>query len=261
MMRIRILLAMLLLLVAVLTLTTGCDEKASTSTLTTAPQESVVVPPFQLNGTRDVSFVNCVRIVANVVVQKTGPLTDRQLIEIAGQIVDDITKSKSVNAIGVFFWYSESTVGQQAAVASVDWAPSGQWDKADTVSTGSYSRHSYRVDFNNTEEIPPSKPVVTEKQVELSETQRKSIHYETWELVYKAGAQAEAAYPLPHPNDPGYTQAAFLEQSDKNYELKMRLEKQYLEELAARVGITYQDVKHLVSEGYEKSWPVPPFPD
>jgi len=162
MMRIRILLAMLLLLVAVLTLTTGCDEKASTSTPTTAPQESaavppsaapqesVAVPPFQLNGTRDVSFANCVRIVANVVLQKTGPLTDRQLIEIAGEIVDDITKSKSVNAIGVFFWYSESTVGQQAAAASVDWAPSGQWDKADTVSTGSYSRHSYRVDFNNT---------------------------------------------------------------------------------------------------------------
>lgn len=150
MMRLRMLLVMLLLLVAVLTLTTGCGEKGSTSTPTTKPQESVSIPSFQLNGTHDVSFANCVRIVADVVVQKTGPLTNRQLIEIARQIVADITTSKRVNAIGVFFWYSESTVGQQAAAASVDWAPSGQWDKADTMPTGSYSKHSYRVDFNNT---------------------------------------------------------------------------------------------------------------
>lgn len=111
------------------------------------------------------------------------------------------------------------------------------------------------------EEIPSSKPAVTEKQAELSEAQRKSIYYEIWELVRKARAQAEAAYPLPHPSDPGYTQEAFLEQSDKQFELQMRLEKQYLEELAARVGITYQDVRDLDVEGYEKSWPMPPFPD
>jgi len=152
MLRLRILLPMLFLLVAVLTLTAGCGEKGSTSTPTTKPQESVSVPPFQLNSTRDVSFANCVRIVADVVVQETEPLTDRQLIEIARRIVDNITTSKPVNAIGVFFWYSESSVGQQAAAASVDWAPSGQWDKADTMPTGNYSKHSYRVDFNNTQE-------------------------------------------------------------------------------------------------------------
>jgi hypothetical protein len=111
------------------------------------------------------------------------------------------------------------------------------------------------------EEIPPSEAAVTEKQAELSKAQRESIHYETWELVYKARAQAEATYPLPHPNDPGYTQAAFLEQNDKQFELQMKLEKQYLEELASRVGITYQDVRDLVGEGYEKAWPKPPFPD
>jgi hypothetical protein len=111
------------------------------------------------------------------------------------------------------------------------------------------------------EEIPSSEAVVTEKQAELSEAQRKAIHYETWKLVYKARAQAEATYPLPHPNDPGYTQAAFLEQSDKQFELQMKLEKQYLEELAARASITYQDVRDVVGEGYEKSWPKPPFPD
>lgn len=111
------------------------------------------------------------------------------------------------------------------------------------------------------EEIPSSEAVVAEKQVKLSEAQRKSIYYEIWELVHKARAQAEATYPLPHPNDPGYTQEAFLEQNDKQFELQMRLEKQYLEELAARVGITYQDVRDLDVEGFEKGWPKPPFPD
>jgi len=111
------------------------------------------------------------------------------------------------------------------------------------------------------EEIPPSKPAVTEKQAELSEAQRKAIYYEATELEYKAIVESEARYPLPHPNDPGYTQAAFLEQNDKQSELLNKLDKQYFESLAARVGITYQQVRDIFFEGSEKGWPKPPFPD
>ena len=110
------------------------------------------------------------------------------------------------------------------------------------------------------EEIPSSESAVTEKQAELSAARRKTIYYEATELLYKARTQAEATYPLPHPNDPGYTQEAFLEQSDKQDELERRLEKQYWEELAARASITYQDVRDIYFEGFEKGWPKPPYP-
>ena len=111
------------------------------------------------------------------------------------------------------------------------------------------------------EEIPSSESAVTEKQAELSVAQRKAIYYEATELQYKAIVESEARCPIPHPNDPGYTQEVALEQSYKQSDLLDKLEKQYWEELAARASITYQDVRDIHFEGYEKSWPKPPFPD
>jgi len=132
--------------------TTSGIGPSSTDTLpTTERQEPVLVPPFQLEGTRDASFADCVRIVADVLLQETGRLTDEQLVEIARQAVGSITELQSVNAIGVLFWYSKDAIGQEAAVASVDWAPYGQWGKANTVPTGSYSNHSYQVAYNTTQ--------------------------------------------------------------------------------------------------------------
>ena len=124
----------------------GPDTSADTER-----QEPLSVPPFQLEGTRDASFVDCVRIVADVLLQETGALTDEQLIEVARRVVADITELQAVNAIGVLFWYSQGAIGQQAAVASVDWAPYGQWSQASTFPTGNYSSHSYRVEYNSTQ--------------------------------------------------------------------------------------------------------------
>jgi len=111
------------------------------------------------------------------------------------------------------------------------------------------------------EEIPSSKAVVTEKQAELSEAQRKAVYYEATELQYKAIVESEARCPIPHPNDPGYTQEVALEQSYKQSDLLDKLEKQYFESVAARVGITYQQVRDICFEGHEKAWPTLPFPD
>lgn len=116
---------------------------------TTTSNKSVSVPYFHVESTRDVSLYRCVRIIADVVVQKTGRLTDEQLIEIAKMVVNDITSSKQVNAIGVFFYHSVDDIGL-GADASVVWAPHGQWGEAYTVPTGDYSEHAYRVDFNST---------------------------------------------------------------------------------------------------------------
>ena len=146
----------LLLLITVL-ITEGCSKTSSTSSPTATSNKgnlptvtsSVSIPPFQVDSTRDVSLYRCVRIIADVVVQKTGPLTDEQLLQIARIVVNDITSSKRVNAIGIFFYHSATDIGL-GADASVDWAPHGEWGEAYSVPTGDYSEHSYRVDFNNT---------------------------------------------------------------------------------------------------------------
>ena len=72
-------------------------------------------------------------------------LTDGQLIEIARQTVNDVVSSQAVNAITVAFWRPETIDDKKTPAASVDWAPDGEWDKAETVASGEYSTHSYAV--------------------------------------------------------------------------------------------------------------------
>ena len=142
-----------------LAMTGGCSKETSNSSPVTTPHKtglptatshtSVSVPPFQVYSTRDVSLYRCVRIIAEVVVQKTGRLTNEQLLRIAQIVVNDIISSKRVNAIGIFFYHSADDIGM-GADASVDWAPHGQWGEACIVPTGDYSEHSYSVDFNDT---------------------------------------------------------------------------------------------------------------
>jgi len=106
--------------------------------------------PYRIHGTRDVSMANCVRIVADIALGTSQHLDNAQLIDIAGQVVQTITATTSVNAIGVFFWKPGSNIGAESAAASVDWAPFGQWDRACDVSTGDYTKHTYQVVFSNT---------------------------------------------------------------------------------------------------------------
>ncbi len=108
------------------------------------------LPPFHLEDIRDVSVEAIVRLIADVVLERSGALTDSQLIEIARQTVNEVVSSRAVNAVTVAFWRPETIVDKKTPAASVDWAPDGEWDKADTVSPGDYSKHAYWVNANDT---------------------------------------------------------------------------------------------------------------
>jgi len=105
---------------------------------------------YSLDDIRDVSAGKCVRLIADVVLEGSGALTDGQLIEIARQTVNDVVSSQAVNAITVAFWRPETIDDKKTPAASVDWAPDGEWDKAETVAAGDYSTHSYWVNANDT---------------------------------------------------------------------------------------------------------------
>ena len=108
------------------------------------------LPSYHLDDIRDASADGCVRLIADVVLEGSGALTDGHLIEIARQTVNDLISSKAVNAITVAFWRPETIADKKTPAASVDWAPDGEWDKAETVVSGDYSSHSYWVNANDT---------------------------------------------------------------------------------------------------------------
>jgi len=190
-------------------------------------QEEVSVPAFHLHGTRDVSFSVCVRLVADVVLQKEEALSDEQLIHIAQQVVNSIISTKRVNAISVAFWGPESSIGQGLAAAVVEWAPEGLWEKADTVKSGDYSKHRFRVYVNRTAEL------ATSPTVSLDLATRKEIYYNLVAL--------QDRIPI---DDPQY--------SEKNADAFRIIAEQY--------GISIEEVHEIAMEGIRKAWPLPPSP-
>ena len=185
---------------------------------------------YNLHGTRDVSFGSCVRIVADVVLREEQPLSNTDLVTVAQNVVRSIVANKRVNAIVVFFWGPESGVGQGgSAAASVDWAPAGQWDKADTVVTGDYSHNRYSVQFNRTEEALTPSPV----EGSLSLSKQRQAFYDLVRL--------QDSIPL---SDPRYSERAA----------------EVLGTIAARYGITEAEMKEIDYEGIRKGWPMPPPP-
>ena len=66
---------------------------------------------------------------------------------------------------------------------------------------------------------------------------------------------AELRYPLPDPLSPGYSQTAWEEQWRKQSDVQDKLMAEYKREVAARHGITVEQLRDIESEGLVESWP------
>ena len=108
--------------------------------------EEPTLPSYEVVKQEDVSFGNTVRISVSVVA--SPDLSDEELLRVSKNVVDKITSEQDVNAIGIFFSENEADVGNIAALASVDWAPFGDWSRANEVETGNYSNHEYNIVFS-----------------------------------------------------------------------------------------------------------------
>jgi hypothetical protein len=108
--------------------------------------------PYTIAEERDISFGGTVRIDARAVIY--GEHTRDGILATAKSVVAEITAKRAVNAIGVFFYTPTADTSGGFDIASVEWAPDGEWGNADSVSTGDYSRHRYHIFHYN----PPPQP-------------------------------------------------------------------------------------------------------
>ncbi len=148
---------LLVSLVAVLALVVACGDDGGgeeTSGDTTSPPDATQTPPatddetteptaapvtYEIADREDVSFGATVRIVYRVTV--SGPLSEANLSAISEEIIDDEISSQDVNAIGFFFYLPGTDTNSFYTAGVADWAPDGDWAKADTVQAGDYSSH------------------------------------------------------------------------------------------------------------------------
>jgi len=116
--------------IVVVTIFAGCVE-----------EEKAAIPTYQIAEQKDISHANAVRLSIRVVV--LSDITEQGVKEVAGDVVKKITKSQDVNAIGIFMYDRIEDAYGAYTVASVDWAPYGDWARAGEVKTGDYSKHQF----------------------------------------------------------------------------------------------------------------------
>jgi hypothetical protein len=111
------------------------------------------VANYDLVSTKDVSFGSTKRLQLKVSLPEHY---DRETVEgIARSLVDQVTKTQDVNAIAIFFYGPGISTAGVSDVATIEWAPKGQWANADSVKTGEYGSFRYSVVYN-----PPAPPAI-----------------------------------------------------------------------------------------------------
>lgn len=99
--------------------------------------------PFQ--RIRDVSFARCKRFVAYVITERVITNTGDLLEAAANEVVDVKTAKGKLNACAVHFSTSKEKAIRGQHYAVIDWAPNGKWGDADTVRTGYYKDHQFKI--------------------------------------------------------------------------------------------------------------------
>lgn len=78
-----------------------------------------------------------------------GKQSDRELINIATNVVKRAIAYNDIVALSAFFWKEGQQPGKESAMASVDWAPNGEWGDRFDAEPGVYENFEYKVQFND----------------------------------------------------------------------------------------------------------------
>ncbi len=119
--------------------TATADKTAEATATVDGTAEPTGSVAYQIVQGEDVSLGATVRIVYRVSV--SGPLSEAEVKAVSEEIIEDTISSQDVNAIGFFFYLPGTDTDGVYTAGKADWAPDGDWAKADTVEAGDYSSH------------------------------------------------------------------------------------------------------------------------
>jgi hypothetical protein len=150
---------------------------------TSTDESTVALPQYTLVETRDVGFADVVRKRCCVRVDRE--LTVQELMAASDKIVQQATEHERINAISISYYLPESDTEGAYTAGKADWAPDGDWNKADTdlapklvVTTGSAVG-------------PVPEDIVVDLPVETK--QQLFLHIVLKEYQGKNGTQSEVA--------------------------------------------------------------------
>lgn len=118
----------------------------------------------------DISFGNTVRPEWSVVVG--SKVSAEELKELSKEVIEIAKKEAKFNAIVVWFYDYEEYIGHGYTLGKVEYAPDGDWSKADTVKTGDYKKMDYKYNL-------------MEKDWDKQLTREEVDVYKAWKDLYK----------------------------------------------------------------------------
>lgn len=119
------------------------------------------VPTYRIVRTEDLSLARVRRLNVRVAVPRHYARAEVEAI--AADVVAGIVRRQEVNAISLMFFGPGTSTNGAWNVASVDWAPNGQWSDAGNVQPGDYSTFVYSTTWR-----PPPQTVRSSGQLSAS---------------------------------------------------------------------------------------------
>jgi len=110
----------------------------------------------------------------NVRVRVGHTLNYSEIKQISEKIIEDFKSKEPHNALSLLFYLPDSDLNGHYTAGMAEWAPFGDWARADEVQTGDYSKHRLSITTGNATGIAPSTPKVTGLSLSL----KKRIFYD-----------------------------------------------------------------------------------
>lgn len=126
--------------------------------------------PYKIISKEDISFGAIKRYSWNIVVDDKANI--EELKRLSKKIIENAKQEIKFNAIVLWFYDYEEYVGAGYTLGKAEYAPSGVWGKADTVTAGDYANMDY--DFK-----------LMEKDWEEQLTKEEVKIYKAWKDLYK----------------------------------------------------------------------------
>lgn len=153
------------------------QDKVSESTpseeiLTKAKPQTSAIPKYEIVSIKSVSYGNVKRYDVRV---RVGHMLSRtELKRVSEAIIEDLKVTRPHNALALLYYLPDSDTNGFYTAGKAEWAPYGDWSRADEARTGRYSSHALKLFPGNAMGLDPEKTRVPGLSVET----KKRIFFE-----------------------------------------------------------------------------------
>jgi hypothetical protein len=149
------------------------QDKVSKSTphekiLTEAESQTSAISKYEIVSIKNVSYGNVKRYDVRVRVEHM--LSSTELKRVSEVIIEELKVKQPHNALALLYYLPDSDTNGFYTAGKAEWAPYGDWSRADEVRTGNYSRHALKLFPGNATGLDPKirvpgLPIETKKKI------------------------------------------------------------------------------------------------